>query len=151
MLKYTDVLVSFSEVPDQISLCINISGCTNACKNCHSPWLAKDEGKELNYWEIKKLIEGNRGVTCICIMGGDRDPRMINSLATIIKSEYDIYVGWYSGKQYIPDELDLTNFDYVKIGPYIEELGPLTSRTTNQIMYQVIDGKLNDITYRFWK
>lgn len=27
-------------------------------------------------------------------------------------------------------------FDYVKFGPYIEERGPLTSKTTNQIMVE---------------
>lgn len=46
----------------------------------------------------------------------------------------------------------------IKLGPYIEELGPLTSKTTNQRMYKVIynhyeDGtagyELNDITHKF--
>ena len=26
-------------------------------------------------------------------------------------------------------------FDYIKVGPYVEELGPLTSKTTNQKLY----------------
>ena len=27
MLKYVDTLVTFSEIPDEISLCINVSNC----------------------------------------------------------------------------------------------------------------------------
>ena len=37
-------------------------------------------------------------------------------------------------------------FDYVKIGPYIESLGPLNSVTTNQRLYH----HREDITARFW-
>ena len=37
-------------------------------------------------------------------------------------------------------------FDYVKVGPYIAECGPLNEPTTNQRLYY--HGK--DITFRFW-
>lgn len=36
MLKYTDTRVTFSEVPDEVTLCINISGCLCHCEWCHS-------------------------------------------------------------------------------------------------------------------
>ena len=49
MLKYVDTKVTFSEVPDEISLCISISNCPNHCKGCHSPYLAEDIGKPLIY------------------------------------------------------------------------------------------------------
>ena len=48
-------------------------------------------------------------------------------------------------------EINLENFDYIKVGRYDEFLGPLNSRTTNQRLYKVIDGRLFDITNRFWK
>ena len=38
----------------------------------------------------------------------------------------------------------------IKLGPYIEELGPLNSKTTNQRFYKVINCKLIDITDVFW-
>ena len=42
-------------------------------------------------------------------------------------------------------------FDYVKVGPYIEECGPLNKRTTNQRLYKCDkNGNKEDITYRFW-
>lgn len=37
-------------------------------------------------------------------------------------------------------------FDYVKTGPWIEALGPLTSTTTNQRLYRIEEGKAVDIT-----
>ena len=73
-MKYTDTMVTFSEVPDKISLCINISGCPNRCPGCHSPELWEDIGTELNEDSLTKLINKNEGITCVCFMGGDADP-----------------------------------------------------------------------------
>ena len=39
MLKYLNCQVTFAEVPDEISLCINITNCPNRCPGCHSPEL----------------------------------------------------------------------------------------------------------------
>lgn len=154
MFKYTDTLVSFSEIPDEITLCINISGCKNACQGCHSPWLAKDIGVILNSSELNRLIENNRGVTCVCFMGGDSNPEEINILASDVKN-LNLKVGWYSGKQNISESIDIKNFDYIKVGPYIRELGPITSKTTNQKMFKIIHFKgmsnMKDVTYKFWK
>ena len=66
MLKYVDTLVSFQEVPDEISLCINISNCPCHCQECHSPYLAEDIGKPLGYWTLNHLIKTNKGITCVC-------------------------------------------------------------------------------------
>lgn len=148
MLKYADVLISFQEVPNEISLCINITGCKNNCKGCHSPWLFKDIGIDLTPTELFKLIKQNKGITCVCLMGGDTDPETINKLASDIKS-WGLKSAWYSGKQDISEEIRLINFDYIKVGPYIQELGGLDSNTTNQIMYKIENTKLIDITYHF--
>lgn len=151
MLKYKDILVSFQEVPDEISLCINITGCKNACVGCHSPYLAEDVGEELTIEELSRLIMKNKGITCVCLMGGDNDPKQINTLARMVKILYSYKVAWYSGKQELASEINLNNFDFIKLGPYIEELGPLNNSNTNQRFYQVIDDELVDITYKFWK
>lgn len=47
MVKYTDSQVTFREIPDEITLCINISGCPNHCEGCHSSYLAEDIGTKL--------------------------------------------------------------------------------------------------------
>ena len=59
MLKYVDTKVTFAEVPNEISLCINITGCKIGCKNCHSSYLAEDIGEELNSLSLKELINNN--------------------------------------------------------------------------------------------
>lgn len=162
MLKYVDTKVTFSEVPDEISLCINISNCPCHCKNCHSSYLAEDIGKPLIYKEtynnktvingspLSKLIEANKGITCVCLMGGDSNPEYINILGKSIKLHH-LKSAWYSGRQELSKDIELSNFDYIKLGPYIEELGPLSSRTTNQRLYKVENNVLTDITNKFWK
>ena len=151
MLKYLNTQVTFSEIPDEITLCINITGCKIGCKNSHSSYLAEDIGEELNSHSLKGLIDNNKGITCICFMGGDSSPKEIDMFARCIKDLYDIKVAWYSGRQELAKEINLKWFDFLKLGPYIEELGPLNSKTTNQRFYKVVNGELIDITSRFWK
>lgn len=153
MLKYLNTQVTFAEVPDEITLCINITGCKNGCKNCHSPYLAEDIGTPLN-WNalLYDLIPNNKGITCICFMGGDAEPIRINILGKYIKENFPhLKVAWYSGRQELSNDIDLCNFDYIKLGPYKEEFGPLNSRTTNQRFYKVSGRELVDITSKFWK
>lgn len=154
MLKYSDTLVSFQEVPDEITLCISITNCCNMCEGCHSPWLREDSGTLLTYERLKSLIQQNKGISCVCFMGGDREPLEVVHLAKQVKIDFPtLKTAWYSGSK---DSEYRYSFDYVKLGPYIKELGPLTERTTNQRMYMILpDGEdrkqVLDITYKFWK
>ena len=152
MIKYVETKVVFREVPDEITLCINISNCPCHCKGCHSPYLAEDIGTVLDESKLNRLIQSNNGITCIGFMGGDNDPLLINSFAEYIKIYYEgLKVAWYSGKQELSKNIDLRYFDFIKLGPYKEECGPLTSKTTNQRFYKVINNKLINITKKFWK
>lgn len=152
MLKYVDTKVVFAEIPDEITLAINISGCPCNCKGCHSSYLAKNIGEPLDLQHLTNLIDSNKGITCVCIMGGDANPSEVDDIAQDIKEYYpELKVGWYSGRQELSKDIELGNFDYIKLGPYIEEFGPLNSKTTNQRFYKVSDGELVDITSRFWK
>lgn len=153
MLKYVDEKATFAEIPDEITLCINISNCPCHCDGCHSPYLAEDIGFVLHPATLRGLLLRNKGITCVAFMGGDAKPRMINGLAKWMRREEfsNIKVAWYSGRQELAKEIDLKNFDYIKLGPYIKELGPLNSKTTNQRFYRVEDGELIDETYKFWK
>ena len=60
-----------------------------------------------------------------------------------------VKVGWYSGKQELPDGFPIRNFQYIKLGPYVESRGGLKSEQTNQRLYKIVQGEMNDITYRF--
>lgn len=149
-MKYVDTKVVMQEVPDEITLAINISNCPCHCKSCHSSYLAQDIGEDLSIERLTQLGTEAEGITCIAFMGGDADPKRVNRLAKWVKEELDLKVCWYSGRDTISDEINLENFDYIKVGRYDEFLGPLNSITTNQRLYKVIDSRLFDITNRFW-
>lgn len=146
MLKYTDTMVVFSEIPDQITLAINISNCPCHCYGCHSPELWRDIGVELDRDTLSDLIHKNKGIDCVCFMGGDSSPEDINLLAAWVTFNTTLKVAWYSGRDELPNNINLVFFDYIKLGHYDESKGPLTSPTTNQILYKVTDNELVDIT-----
>lgn len=157
MIKYIpeDTSVCFAELRDEISLGINLSLCTHRCPGCHSAYLQNDIGDELTTDILDSLIKKNQGITCVLFLGGDNDKSTLTSLAKHVSNNYDLLVGWYSGES----ELDLNEygryFDYIKVGPYIKEFGPLNSPTTNQRLYFIKRDKDNliieDITSSFWR
>lgn len=148
MLKYHSVQLAFQEVPDEITLAINIAGCPNHCDGCHSPWLLEDKGTVLDENAIDDILRGHNGFSCICFMGGDGDVPMINQLAKYVKDKYKLKVAWYSGRDKLPIEIDYASFDYIKIGHYDKQRGGLDSPLTNQRLLEVkYDGKVfQDIT-----
>lgn len=155
MLKYTDTQVVFREVPDEIALCINITGCKIGCKGCHSSYLAKDIGKDLTQRALESLMRDHDAITCVAFMGGDSEPELVNLLAEVVRKA-GLKVCWYSGRQELSDKINLANFDFIKLGPYIEALGPLDKPTTNQRFYIITHNSLGihtmiDKTYKFWK
>ena len=154
MLKYVNTDVVFQEVPDEVTLAINISNCPCRCPGCHSHYLWEDIGLPLDTAAIDDFVRKLASdITCISFMGGDADPRGVNQLAQYIHEEYpQLKVAWYSGCIRIPSVVNKSDFDYIKIGPYIRHLGPLSKETTNQRMYRKTeDGTFEDITYRYWK
>ena len=157
MIKYYNAMVVFEEIPDEITLAINITNCPCHCKGCHSKFLWEDIGTELTFEELERLIEKNSGITCVCFMGGDANPKEVNDLAQkiIMSPKYFkwLKLAWYSGMDEISDDVDMIYFNYIKIGHYDEKLGGLNKETTNQRLYKISFDKedLEDITYKFWK
>ena len=83
-------------------------------------------------------------------MGGDANPSEVDDIAQDIKEYYpELKVGWYSGRQELSKDINLENFDFIKLGSYKGEFGPLNSRTTNQRFYKVSNGELINITSKF--
>jgi anaerobic ribonucleoside-triphosphate reductase activating protein len=84
-------------------------------------------------------------------MGGDKEPKEVEKLTTYVRQNHpEIKVEWYSGKESISEEINPESFDFIKIGPYIEERGGLDKEGTNQVFYRVNKGgDLEDITERF--
>ena len=154
MLKYVNTGVVFQEIPDEVTLAINISNCPCHCPGCHSRYLWDDIGMPLDTDAIDAFIERyGDDITCLSFMGGDADPAGVNQLAQYIHETYPQFkVAWYSGRIRLSSAVNKQDFNYIKIGPYIKHLGPLKSPTTNQNLYrQRADGEFEDITYRFWR
>lgn len=164
MLKFSEAVIGLAEVPDEITLCINISNCPCHCKDCHSAYLAEDIGENLNLSSLRSLLMYNKGISCVAFMGGDSNPKMVNGMARWIKRNYrELKIAWYSGRQELSKNINLRNFDFIKLGPYEKDKGPLNKRTTNQRFYEIKKNNtleisllqkrwiLEDITYKFWK
>ena len=123
MLKYVDAKVVFAEVPDEVTLAVNISNCPCHCKGCHSSYLAEDIGTPLDEDSLVELLLNNKGITCIAFMGGDSDPEYINWLASIMRDMNDsepgnwadVKIAWYSGRQELSEDINLEYFDYIKL------------------------------------
>ncbi len=155
MLKYTTTMVTFSEVPDEVTLTINLSNCPYHCPACHSKELWEDIGTRLDVGKLVDLITANKGISCVCFMGGDSDLEELYNLFKFMPLLFtNLKVAWYTGREDIPK--DLPPIDYIKIGPYKEEFGPINVPTTNQKMYKFdkqnfYTSDLEIITSKFWK
>lgn len=150
LLKCYNYDIVAQEIPNEITLALNISGCPNSCPGCHSPWLWKDEGLEVDEHFLSLVVgKYSEDITCVCIMGGDQAPESVNKVAAFIKSKFKtLKTAWYSGAEKISPLIELANFDFIKVGPYIEERGGLRSENTNQIFYKVLsNGELERIKF----
>ena len=148
MIKYVPSMTNIvmEEIPDRVTLAVEISNCQGCCKGCHSPWLAGDIGEPLTPAVVDRLIADNFGVDCFLLLGEGNDPAAVMEIAAHLKTAHQgIARAIYSGRSQVEDSL-FEAFDYVKVGPYIEEKGPLNSVTTNQRLYF----HRSDITPRFW-
>lgn len=147
-----------------IVLRLIFSGCKRAaegspCKGCHNPDLWNFELKDPSIYEkleieLKDRKDSGAEYTIISIIGGeplDQSPEEAIKVLRIVREYYDLPIITYTGKdkeEVIDSEHPfVTEADYIKCGPYIEELVPteeeyqkqklpkLASR--NQALYKV--------------
>ena len=160
MLKVYNYNTTFSEFPNEISLCLHISQCPNKCVGCSEPWLWGDEGTELSDEYLEKLIKDNPYITLIGIMGGDNDPEERLKVCKKIKS-LGLKVGVYSGKDYMEMSL-LGVVDFYKIGRWIMPIGnaeewhkhscgPIRFTYSNQRLFEIKNGLVEDVTQELQK
>lgn len=154
MLHYIEAALSYLEVPDEISLCIYISGCKNNCPHCHYPELKLfDFGYPLKN-NFKFLLDVYRPqISCVCFLGEgqntQKDHEEFFSFTEYAKSR-DLKTCLYSGRNIFPEDW-MKVFDYVKLGSYIEHAGALFSPRTNQRFYLKRNEIFEDVTKKFWK
>ena len=146
MIKYTDYSIVLEEIPDRVTFAVNISNCQCRCVGCHSPHLREDIGNELTEYIIQYLFHDKiRLCNCFLFLGEGNDRESLLSINSYIKNTYDIETALYSGRDDVEDDL-FDAFDYVKVGRYDENFGPINSPTTNQRLYY----KKQDITKKMF-
>lgn len=141
-LKYNGYSVVMQEVPNEVSLAINISGCPHKCEGCHSTYLWEYSGEYLTDSIEELLNQYDNLITCVCFMGGDQNQEELLYCLKKVK-ERGLKTCLYSGV----DDINVIHsnvkdsLDYLKIGRYNQELGGLDKKTTNQRMYDLANNK----------
>lgn len=160
MIKYYDSTIVMAELPDEIALALNISNCPLNCGGCSEPWLKPDVGTPLTEKELDKIIAKYKdSVTCICFMGGDADHKDVARCCSYIKSHSSLKTAIYSGYDFLDNDL-LGCLDYYKIGRWImpkgdskdwwkTNCGPLQFPFSNQLLFEKVENKWLNITYKF--
>jgi anaerobic ribonucleoside-triphosphate reductase activating protein len=158
MLKYLYCKEIFREIPDEITLGISISGCLIRCEGCNQRELWEDKGEELSMIALNDLIKNHKGITCVCLFGGEHDITTLKMLFSMVRHKYGLKTAWYCGLDLLPKaHLDMPTYvDYLKLGHFDMELGGLDSPTTNQRLYKIEhlgsgDYCETDITFKLQK
>lgn len=147
MLRFYNTALALQEVPDEISLAVNFTGCPYHCKGCHSPHLWQTDGGHpvSELWPIIDRYGNN--ITCICLMGGDWDLKSLDVITGLITDLYpEKKIALYSVPDidywfmHQPAKRIADRLTYLKTGKYIEELGGLASPETNQKFYKLSNG-----------
>jgi anaerobic ribonucleoside-triphosphate reductase activating protein len=135
--------ITFSEVPGLVSRCFAISNCGGNCPSCHSPELRENIGEEFTDEMLYNFIAHDYdNIDCYVFLGDGQDPKRMIELLKICKQR-KFKTCLYVGKDATNWEY-LRYLDYLKLGSYINALGGLDSKMTNQRMY-----KIENITNQF--
>lgn len=151
-LKYQGCAVVFQEIPNEISLAFNISGCPVRCKDCHSKYLWEYKGSYLSNDIYNWLDKYKSYITCVCFMGGDQNLIELEKLCKLCHS-CGLKTCLYTGNRLSENlkQFAFKNLNYLKVGEYSSICGGLDKETTNQIMYKICNHTMQDITYIFRK
>ncbi len=153
MLMYASVGISELEMPTKKSLVIYISNCQHRCRNCHTPYLQNCYGDLLkeNFETIFNVYYEYFDIVCFMGEGKEteEDKKEMLDYCTFIHSRKKMTALYCGRNCQVENWMD--KFDYIKIGSYQEEKGPITESTTNQKLLKKENNKYVDITYIFWK
>lgn len=133
--------IVLQEVPGEISLCFAISGCSLQCKGCHSPFLWKEgNGKKLTAKFFGEVLYKYYGfATCVVFMGGEwHKDELVENLKKAKEKGYKTCL--YTGLDKVDDDI-LEQLTWIKTGKWMESLGGLDSKKTNQKFIEVRTNK----------
>lgn len=152
-LRFDGYDIVLQEVPDEISLALNVTECPHHCVGCHSAYLSESYGEYVS-GKLPELLKQYQGlISCVCFMGGDQHINDFMQQCQFIKHNCpELKIAVYTGSDniHIFDSC-FEYLDYIKIGPYDKQFGGLNDPNTNQRMYKKDRNEWIDITYRFYK
>lgn len=166
--------ITLSEIPGKTALFIEIGRCKQGCKGCHSPYLSNGYFTLMPLEDclllVKRELEEYPDINAILLMGGTNNEGVtLESLKKLIEEMYmdtGIPVGLYSGRpsENLKQLAEWFGLCWLKVGNYVEALGGLECKTTNQRLYEkditytlnshkevVVHHGWRDITNKFWK
>ena len=136
-LRYASKQITLQEVPNEVSLSYLMTGCPLKCEWCHSE-SAKDgtKGVELTPSLLREHIEAtNSLITCVLFLWGEWNEEKLLPLLDVA-IEAGMKTALYSWFEKIDNPIK-EKLSYLKVWPYIKELGGLSESTTNQRMYNL--------------
>lgn len=142
--------VVFQEVPGEICLAFQITGCNLFCKGCHSPHIWKEQGQILTEELLISYLDRYRGLLSgIVFLGGEWRPESLHRLLQVGLNS-GLVTCLYTGRdiEELPPHL-LEVLTYIKTGRWVQDLGGLDSPLTNQRFVEVSTGTL--LNHKFTK
>lgn len=148
VIYYYSPQVTFREIPDEISLTIPTL-CYNHCsKDCNSKfcWIEnwKEKKEELTGNAFANLLKENPGITCVTFMTSTNFYQLRGYFWYIKANHPNIKTALYIGQNldYLLKyrdfcELNFENIDYIKVGAFDKNFGPLDNPNTNQRFYKI--------------
>lgn len=125
--------IVFQEVPNHISLAFYVSGCNLRCPGCHSPELwPSHAGIQLTPELYLNLLNRyQKRIDCVLFLGGEWHETELTNFLQIARAQ-QLKTALYTGLENVSEDL-LENLTFLKTGPWKNNLGGLSSPTTNQV------------------
>jgi len=140
-MNYSHPQIVLQEVPGEITLALSISGCPIRCPGCHSPFTWNPlYGQLMNKSSLFQLIEKYENmISCVLFYGGEWEKELLKKHLDDIRRR-GLLTALYTGLDTVDDEI-ASRLDFVKLGPWIESLGGLDSKGTNQRLIDLRSGE----------
>lgn len=146
-MNYYNYDINLTDVPDEISLSFSIAGCPLHCSDCFWKDLQNVQPTPLYLDTYCELVDRYHGyISCVLFYGGEWNPEELIQMLCYAKN-LGLKTCLYTGLMDVSLEIK-QYLDYLKVGPYNAKRGNLSTKTTNQRMFNLINGE--DITSKFW-
>jgi len=142
IMRISSIETSFLDHPNHTTMIVFMSGCSLRCPNCQNPALQDpNAGSEASVSDIKAELAKRPLCRSITFSGGDPLFQQNELISFCKELSQFVPIAVYTGKALseVPTEL-LQYIKFLKTEPYVESLGGVSSATTNQMCWDVVNG-----------